>query len=105
MVLNTRCQDSLLSLRRVHVVFSIDGFKGGGKPCPKTRETPALLGGIQKASRTKLGSNTIWLTRECFIPKSKTNIIRMHHRYLVIPYFSSKGLMKYKRLWIIECRM
>ena len=28
------------------------GFKGGRKPCPKTRETAALRRGIPKASRT-----------------------------------------------------
>ena len=41
-----------VSVRRVHVVVSIAGFKGGGKPCRKTREIIALLRGIQKASRT-----------------------------------------------------
>ena len=43
MVLCTRSQDSLLSVSmdRVHVVFSTAGFKSGGKPCPKTRETAA----------------------------------------------------------------
>ena len=42
MVLCTRSQDSLLfvSLRRVHVVFSTAGFKGGGKSFRKTREPP-----------------------------------------------------------------
>ena len=44
MVLCARSQDSLssMSLRRLHVVFSNVGFKGGGKRCPKTRETAAL---------------------------------------------------------------
>ena len=44
LVLFTGAQDSLLSVsvRRVHVVFSTVGFKGGGKPCLKTRETAAL---------------------------------------------------------------
>ena len=32
---------------RVHVVFSIAGFKGGEKPCPKTRE----IAGCGEASR------------------------------------------------------
>ena len=47
-----RTQDSLLSVseRRVHVVFSTAGFKGGGKLCPWTREIAALRRGIQKAS-------------------------------------------------------
>ena len=53
-VLCTRSQNSLLpvSVRRVHVVFSTAGFKGGGKPCSKTRETAALQRGILKASHT-----------------------------------------------------
>ena len=41
MVLCARPQDSSVSLRRVHVVFSTAGFKGGGKKCPKTREAVA----------------------------------------------------------------
>ena len=41
-----------MSVRRVHVVFSTAGFKGGGKPCRKTRETAALRRGIQETSRT-----------------------------------------------------
>ena len=43
MVLCVMSQDLLLSVsvRRVHVVFSTAGFKGGGKPRPKTRETTA----------------------------------------------------------------
>ena len=41
-----------VSVRRVSVVFSTAGFKGGGKPCRKTRETAALRRGIEKASRT-----------------------------------------------------
>ena len=58
-VLRARSQDSLLpvSMRRVHAVFSIAGFDSGGKPCFKTRETATLRRGIEKASRTKLGSN------------------------------------------------
>ena len=32
----------LVRVRRVRVVFATAGFKGGGKPCPKTRETSAL---------------------------------------------------------------
>ena len=43
---------NVVSVRRVHVVLSTAGFKGGGKPCHKTRETAALWRGIQKASRT-----------------------------------------------------
>ena len=37
----TRSQDWIqsVSVREVHVVFSTARFKGGGKPCPKTRET------------------------------------------------------------------
>ena len=52
MVLRARSQDSLLSVSvgRVHIAFSTAGFKDGGKPCLKTRETPALPRGIQKAS-------------------------------------------------------
>ena len=43
-VLCARSQDSVMSVsvRRVHVVLSIAGFKGGGKPRRKTRETAAL---------------------------------------------------------------
>ena len=41
-----------VSGRGVHVVISTAGFKGGGKPCPKTHETTALQRDIQKASRT-----------------------------------------------------
>ena len=50
MVSCARSQDSLplVSVRRVHDVFSNAGFNGGGKPCPMTRETVALRRGIQK---------------------------------------------------------
>ena len=50
MVLRARSQDSVpsVSVRRVLVVFSAARFKGGGKPCPKTRETAAMQRGIQK---------------------------------------------------------
>ena len=41
-----RSQSSSISVRRVNVVFSTAGFKGGGKPCPKIRETAALRRGI-----------------------------------------------------------
>ena len=59
LVLCTRYQDLVMSMsvRRVHVVFLTAGFKGGEKPCPKTRETTALKRGIQKASRTSPGSH------------------------------------------------
>ena len=45
MVVCTRSQDSLLlvSVLRVHVVFSTDGFTGGAKPSPKIRGTAARL--------------------------------------------------------------
>ena len=54
MVLCARSQDSLMSasVRRVHVLFSTAGLKCGGKPFPKTGETAALWGAIQKASGT-----------------------------------------------------
>ena len=54
MILCARSQDSLLSVsvRMVHVVFSAAGFKGGGKPSPKTRDTAMLRRGIYKASCT-----------------------------------------------------
>ena len=54
MVWSARSQDSALavSVRRVHVVFSTAGFKSGGKPSPKTRDTNALRRGIRKASNT-----------------------------------------------------
>ena len=54
LVLCASSQDLVLSVSMywVHVVFSTAGFKGGGTPCRKTRETAALRGGIQKASRT-----------------------------------------------------
>ena len=41
LVLRVMSQDSSLSvsMRRVHVVLSAIGFKGGGKPRPKTLET------------------------------------------------------------------
>ena len=43
---------NVVSVRRVHVVLWTAGFKGGGKPCRKTRETAALRRGIQETSRT-----------------------------------------------------
>ena len=43
---------NVVSVRRVHVVLWTAGFKGGGKPCLKTRETAALRRGIQETSRT-----------------------------------------------------
>ena len=54
MVLCAKSQDSLMSVseRRLHAVFSTDGFKCGGKPCSKTREIAALRRDIQNASRT-----------------------------------------------------
>ena len=54
LVLCARSQDlvMLVSVRRVHVVLSTAGFKGGGKPCHKTREAAAMRRGIQKTSRT-----------------------------------------------------
>ena len=50
LVLCAGFKDSLLSVpvRRVQVVFSIAGFKGGGKPCPRKRETAALVGAVLK---------------------------------------------------------
>ena len=41
LVLCARSQDLVISVseRRVHVVLSTAGFKGGGKPCHKTHET------------------------------------------------------------------
>ena len=52
MGLCARSQDLVqsVSVRRVHVVLLTAGFKGDGKPYPKTRETAALRRGIQKAS-------------------------------------------------------
>ena len=54
LVLCDRNQDLVMSVsvRRVHIVLSTAGFKGGGKPCRKTHETAAPQRGIQKASRT-----------------------------------------------------
>ena len=50
LVLCARSQDLVMSVpvRRVHVVLSAAGFKGGGKPCRKTRETAALRRGIRR---------------------------------------------------------
>ena len=52
--LYARSYDSLLlvSVGRVHVVFSIAKFKSGGKPWLEAREATLLRIGIQKASRT-----------------------------------------------------
>ena len=41
---------NVVSVRRVHVVLWTAGFKGGGKPCRKTRETAALRRGIQETN-------------------------------------------------------
>ena len=51
MVLCARFQDSLLSVsvRRVRVVFSTSGFKGGEKQYPKTRETKLALKMLAKS--------------------------------------------------------
>ena len=68
-LLSTTLRDSLLSVlvRRIHVVFTIAGFKGGGKPCPKTHETATVRRDIQNPSRTKLGSNPRhWCTSSRF---------------------------------------
>ena len=45
MVLYAGSQDSLLSasVRRVHVVFSTAGFKGGEKPCHKNVKPPRYV--------------------------------------------------------------
>ena len=47
LVLCARSQDTFpsVSVRRVHVVLPTAGFKGGGKPCPNTRETNVLRRG------------------------------------------------------------
>ena len=45
-----------VSVRRVHVVLSTAGFKGGGKPCHKTRETAALRRGIHRYLCASLNS-------------------------------------------------
>ena len=45
-------RSNVLSMRRIHVVLSPAGFKGGEKPCRKTRETAAQRRGIQETSRT-----------------------------------------------------
>ena len=44
-VLCARSQDLVMSVsvRRVHVVLSVAGFKGGGKPRPKTREDTLFI--------------------------------------------------------------
>ena len=54
LVLCARSQDLVMtvSVRRVHLVLSTAGFKGGEKLCPMTRETAALRRGIQETSRT-----------------------------------------------------
>ena len=54
MVLCTKSENSVLSVsvRKVHVVISTAGFKGGGKQHPKTNETAALRRGIWKALRS-----------------------------------------------------
>ena len=51
LVLRARSLDLLLSVsvRRVLAVLSTAGFKGGGKPRPKTRETDALRRGIRES--------------------------------------------------------
>ena len=58
-VSGARSRSSFLSVpvRRLHVVFSTAGFKGGEKPCSETRETTTTRKGILKASRTWLGLN------------------------------------------------
>ena len=51
LVLCARSQDLVMSAsgRRVHVVFSTDGFKGAGKPCRRTHETAVTLRYINSA--------------------------------------------------------
>ena len=51
-VLCTRFQGLLLSVRRVHVVFSNAGLEEGGNPCHKAHAITALRRGIQQASRS-----------------------------------------------------
>ena len=60
LVFCARSQNSSLSVsvRRVYILFSSAWYKGGGKPCPKTRETAVLGRGTQKVSRTWPGSNS-----------------------------------------------
>ena len=54
LVLCARSQDLEMSCQCVGYmsVLWTAGFKGGGKPCHKTRETATLRRGIQKTSRT-----------------------------------------------------
>ena len=40
---------SVVSVGRVHMIFSTAGFKGEEKPCPQTHKTSALRRGIQKS--------------------------------------------------------
>ena len=78
LVLCARSQDSLLSVAvcRINVVFSTAGFKDGGKPCPKTRETAALRRGVQKDTRTKPGSNpSYWCTSSQLYPLSNPSAL------------------------------
>ena len=57
---------NVVSVRSVHVVLWTAGFKGGGKPCLKTRETAALRRGIYPISYLLIDVKTItleaWLT-------------------------------------------
>ena len=57
MIFYTKSQESLLSVsvRRVDAVLST-GFKGGGKPCPKTREIlmPMVVGKLLRRSNEAL---------------------------------------------------
>ena len=58
-----------VSVRRVCRVLKSTVFKGGGKPCRKTRETATLRRGIQKAPCTQLDSDpSRWCTSSELLP-------------------------------------
>ena len=63
LVLCARSQEFVMSVsvRSVHVVFSFAGFKGGRKPCRKTRETsaPNLLSELRRNKIRIFNSNAV----------------------------------------------
>ena len=84
LVFCARSQDSSqsVSAHRVRVVFSTAGFKGKGKPRPKTRETAALRRGIQKASRSEPGSDpSHWCTSSRLYRLCYPSAPILHHVY------------------------
>ena len=74
-------------------MLDFTAFKDVGNPCPKTRETAAQRRGIQKATRTWLGSNpSHWcsssqLYQPCYPSVLKRSLMSLYRRWALFGIF------------------